>query len=120
MIILRSITDSFNILLGSSFTHAALAVAFFAYWAYNDFDKVEFKPGSKYWDEQRDEAHMIQVLLSCMHVVLAVWKWHDFWNNVNHFLTPVFAVVEFLLVSWLVIHRTFRQPVAENALNDYQ
>lgn len=32
MIILRSITDSFNLVLGSTFTHAALALAYLVYW----------------------------------------------------------------------------------------
>ena len=32
MIILRSIIDGFNIMMGTTFMHAALVVAYFTYW----------------------------------------------------------------------------------------
>ena len=110
MIILRSVTDSFNIILGSTFTHAALAFAYLAYWAQHDFEAVQFKPEIPYWVDRADDCYTVEQILFAMHIALAVLKWHDFFGLVNHFTTPILTAALILPVMWLLLERAFLNP----------
>ena len=49
MIILRSIYDSADLMLGTMYTQFSLAIAYFVMFTYSDWDPVYFKPEDKFW-----------------------------------------------------------------------
>lgn len=117
MIILRSITDSFNLVLGSTFTNAALALAYLAYWASNDFYAIQFKPDQEFWVKRADDSFTAEKILFATHIALAVLKWHDFFGVVNHFTTPLLTAALLLPVVWLINDRTFMNPLLEKDMD---
>ena len=68
MIILRSIYDSADLMLGTMYTQFSLAIAYFVMFTYSDWDPVYFKPEDKFWRKMDSQSFYDQKVLFGLHL----------------------------------------------------
>ena len=112
MILIRSLTDGFNLLSGSMYTQIALVVAHLTYRYYNKEQEI-FMVNSTFWSERDQEASMLEWILLGVHVLLIPYKFY--WNQlkgVANFPVMPFVIFSLMgLVAWLNILRGVENPV---------
>ena len=89
MLILRSNTDSFDILLGSLYTQFSLAVAYFVTLTFQNWEPVLFKPDEEYWVTHDNWTYGQIETLFVLHIAIGLLtKVHEIKND-NTVLTGI-------------------------------
>ena len=90
MIILRSITDGFDILLGSQYTQFSLAIAYWVTLDSQDWEPVYFAPESEYWVAHDKWTFGLIKMLFGLHIGLGcLVKFHEIAKSDNTILTGI-------------------------------
>ena len=88
MIILRSITDSFDLLLGSQYTQLSLAVAYFVTLHLRDWKQAYFEPQTDYWVNFDNKTSKQELVCLVLHLAYGiVFKFHEISRGDNTVLT---------------------------------
>ena len=111
MIILRSITDNFDLLLGSQYMQFSLAVAYFVTLILRDWQAVHFEPKNEYWVKFDDETLHLEKVLFGLHLAYGIIvKFHEISPVDNNLTTGLCLGAILIEATDLIQRRIFYNP----------
>ena len=116
MIILRSLSDGYNIFVGTMSTNLALAIAMIVYWMQVGFKAVISLEGSNYWTEKDEDSFQVEIQLLALNIILVFFKVPE-WDLVNSFLLPMIAYMIYWHRSMIFRHRLIETPIGPEQAN---